>query len=49
MVEEFAEEAAKCLKGSAFDGSIWGGDPASCHFIPLLDHTEAVEILELLA
>ena len=48
-VEGLAEEAAKGLEGSAFAGSIWGGDSASMVFIPLLDHAEAVEIVELLA
>lgn len=46
-VEGFAEQAAKGLEGSIFAGSIWGSDSALWHFIPLLDHTEAVEIVEV--
>ena len=39
----------KGLEGSVFEGSIGVGDPASWCLIPLLDHTKAVEIVELLA
>ena len=46
-VEGLAKEAAKGLEGSVFDGSTWRIDSALWHFIPLLDHIEAVEIAEL--
>ena len=48
-VEGRAEAAAKGLEGTVFDGSTWHSDSALWQFIPLLDHTEAVEIVELLA
>ena len=44
-----AEEAAKGLEGSVFDGSTWHSDSALWQFIPLLDHIEVMEIVELLA
>ena len=47
-VEGFAEQAAKGLERSLFDGSVWGGDPT--YGISFFCWTiYAVEIVELLA